>query len=114
MCCVPHCFTNSKRNKELSFYVIPNKTLRKAWLSKISRKDFIPTKSHRVCSSHFEGGKKTYTNNVATIVPKTVKSTPKKPQNTHTSLGLLPDFVSPIRAIEEPTTELTKEEKQGH
>ena len=64
-CCVPHCFNNSKRNKELSFYVIPkDKTLRKVWLSKISRKDFIPTKSHRVCSSHFEGGKKTYTNNV--------------------------------------------------
>ena len=65
--------------KKLSFYVIPeDKTLRKAWLSKISRKDFIPIKSHRVCSSHFEGGKKAYANNVPTIVPKTVKSTLKK------------------------------------
>ena len=70
-CCVPHCYNNSKRNKELSFYVIPkDKALRKQWLVNISRKDFKATNLHRVCSSHFVGGKKAYMNNVPTIVLK--------------------------------------------
>ena len=78
-CCVPQCYNNSKRDKDLSFYVIPkDKELRKIWLSKISRKNFIPTTAHRVCSAHFKDGKKTYMNNVPTVVPKTVKPTPIK------------------------------------
>ena len=24
-CCVPQCYNNNKRNKDISFYVIPNK-----------------------------------------------------------------------------------------
>ncbi len=36
----------------------------------ISRKDFRPTDGHRVCSKHFVGGRKTYTNNIPTLVPK--------------------------------------------
>ena len=68
-CCVPQCYNNSKVNKDLSFYVIPkHPELRKKWLHKISCKNFNPTTGHRVCSVHFEGGKKTYTNSVPTIV----------------------------------------------
>ncbi|XP_012564728.2 uncharacterized protein LOC105849002 [Hydra vulgaris] len=89
-CCVPNCFNNSKRNKNLSFYVIPKeKVLRKLWLAKISRKDFTPSSSHRVCSAHFQGNKKTYMNNVPTIIPKTVKLTAHVPRKTKNSLGLL-------------------------
>ena len=51
----------------------------------ISRKNFVPSASHRVCSAHFEGGKKTYLNNVPTVVPKTVKPTINKPRNTRNS-----------------------------
>ena len=59
-CCVPECYSNSKRNPELSYYVIPKEeNLRKKWLHMISRKSFVPSTSHRVCSKHFEGGKKT-------------------------------------------------------
>ncbi|XP_065650766.1 uncharacterized protein LOC136078877 [Hydra vulgaris] len=89
-CCVPNCFNNSKRNKNLSFYVIPKeKVLRKLWLAKISRKDFSPSSSHRVCSAHFQGNKKTYMNNVPTIIPKTVKLTARVPRKTKNSLGLI-------------------------
>ena len=53
-CCVPFCYSNSKRNPELSYYVIPKDSkLRKRWLAMISRKGFSPTASHRVCSLHF-------------------------------------------------------------
>ena len=58
-CCVPGCFTNSKRDTHLSFYVFPKeKNLRRRWLHSISRKNFKPTTGHRVCSLHFKGGKK--------------------------------------------------------
>ena len=85
-CCVPLCYNDSKRNKTLKFYVIPkDPALRKKWLAMISRKNFLPSASHRVCSAHFEGGKKTYLNNVPTIVPKTVKPTINKPRSTRNS-----------------------------
>ena len=87
-CCVPHCFSNSKKEKTLSFYRIPkDKTFRKIWLHKISRKDFQPTDGHRVCSAHFVDGKKTYMNNVPLIVPKTVKPIQSKPRQTLASSG---------------------------
>ncbi|XP_057291809.1 uncharacterized protein LOC130614396 [Hydractinia symbiolongicarpus] len=100
-CCVPLCYNNSKRNRELSFYVIPkDEGLRKTWLSKISRKNFKPTSGHRVCSAHFEGGKKTYMNNIPTIVPKTIAPTPVKKRNTMTSLGLKRKLPSPEKPKE--------------
>ena len=52
------------------FNVFPqNEKLRKVCLRKISRKGFKPTSGHRVCSEHFEGGKKMYMNNIPTIFP---------------------------------------------
>ena len=90
-CCVPYCFNNSKKNKSLSFYRIPKeKNLRRIWLHKISRENFKPTDGHRVCSSHFLDGKKTYMNNVPLIVPKTIKPVPAKPRLTMTSSGQRP------------------------
>ena len=69
-CCVPGCFNNDKRNRGVSFYKFPkDKKLKKIWLQRISRRDFKPTNGHRVCSQHFEGGKKTYMNNVPTVFP---------------------------------------------
>ena len=78
--CVPGCFKYSKKDQTLSFYRIPkDKTLRKAWLHKISRKDFRPTDGHRVYTDHFVGGKKTYMNNIPLIVPKTLNAVQPKP-----------------------------------
>ena len=48
-CCVPECFSNSKRNPHLSFYNYPDgqseekKLLRKRWIHLVGRKDFKPT-----------------------------------------------------------------------
>ena len=68
--------------------------LRKKWLHKISRKNFDPTTGHRVCSEHFEGGKKTYTNNIPTIVPKSIKPTKFKERTTNNSKGMKRSFPS--------------------
>ena len=81
-CCVPGCFNNDKRNRGVSFYKFPkDKKLKKIWLS---RKDFKPTNGHRVCSQHFEGGKKTYMNNVPTVFPlsKTHQKVNTEPRRT--------------------------------
>ena len=54
-CCVPGCYSNTKRNKNLSFYMIPlNGLLRTRWLNAIKRKDFVPIKQHWMCSMHFK------------------------------------------------------------
>ena len=83
-CCVPGCFNNSKKHKgQFSFYKFPaDKKLRKKWLINISRKDFSPKLGHRVCSSHFEGGTKTFLNNVPTVFPlqKTHQTAKKAPR----------------------------------
>ena len=63
--CVPNCSSNSNRTPKLSFYKFPkNAQLKKAWLHWIGRAHFKPNEHHRVCSTHFEGGKKTYLGNV--------------------------------------------------
>ena len=86
---VPYCFSNSKKDKHLSFYSFPDgkskgkQLLRKKWLHMVSRKDFAPTNGgHRVCSKHFPGGKKTYMNNVPTLTPKAEKKSPAFTRST--------------------------------
>ena len=44
--------------------------LREKSLHMISCQNFTPGPGHRVCSKHFTGGRKTYMNNIPTIVPK--------------------------------------------
>ena len=76
MCCIPGCFSNSKRDKHISFCAFPNgkskekQMLLKKWICMICRKDFKPMPGHRVCSEHFVGGKRTYLNEFLTITPK--------------------------------------------
>ena len=87
-CCVPLCFNNSKRNRNLKFYRFPSGSqpdkiqLRKKWLSLISRQRFDPTAGHRVCSEHFPDGQKTYMNNLPLIVPKSTRLSIPKPRTT--------------------------------
>ncbi|XP_062869137.1 THAP domain-containing protein 11 [Trichomycterus rosablanca] len=76
-CCVPGCYNNSHRDRELRFYTFPkDPTQREIWLKNISRagvsgcfSTFQPTTGHRVCSVHFAGGRKTYTIRVPTLFP---------------------------------------------
>ena len=57
-CCVPECFSNSKRDPSLSFYSFPDGKsddkvlLRERWLYLVGRKDFGPIHGHRVFSKH--------------------------------------------------------------
>ena len=83
------CYNNSKKHKDIRFYVIPKDAQSRAiWLSKISRKGFDPPKDgHRVCSAHFKGGRKTYKNSIPTIVPKTVKPRESTSRITKNSMG---------------------------
>uniref|UniRef100_A0A3P9IX88 THAP domain-containing protein 11 n=1 Tax=Oryzias latipes TaxID=8090 RepID=A0A3P9IX88_ORYLA len=76
-CCVPGCYNNSHRDRELRFYTFPkDTTLREQWLRNISRagvsgcfSTFQPTTGHRVCSVHFAGGRKTYSVRVPSLFP---------------------------------------------
>ena len=76
-CCVPGCYNNNKKNKDLHFYRFPQgqskekQQLRKKQILLVSRKNFKPSPHHRVCSAHLPGGAKTYDNNIPNIVPKT-------------------------------------------
>ena len=89
-CCVPLCYNNSHKHKDIKFYVIPaDKKLREVWLNNISRKCFKPTSGHRVCSAHFVGGKKTYLNNVPTITPKIMEKTQVKERTSRNSQGVI-------------------------
>ncbi|XP_049268972.1 uncharacterized protein LOC125757424 [Rhipicephalus sanguineus] len=68
---------HNTRDKSFGFYVLPKeRKLRETWIQRINRagqsgrfSKFTPTTGHRVCSAHFEGGKKTYMNRVPTIFP---------------------------------------------
>ena len=75
----------------------------------ISRKDFNPTASHRVCSLHFAGRKKTYLNNVPTIVPKTVKPIERTPRRTLNSTGVLKRFLSNVQIPDDLTKSIETE-----
>uniref|UniRef100_A0A3Q3IBF9 THAP domain-containing protein 11 n=1 Tax=Monopterus albus TaxID=43700 RepID=A0A3Q3IBF9_MONAL len=76
-CCVPGCYNNSHRDRDLRFYTFPKDTaLRELWLRNISRagvsgcfSTFQPPTGHRVCSVHFAGGRKTYTIRVPSLFP---------------------------------------------
>ncbi|XP_054627511.1 THAP domain-containing protein 11 [Dunckerocampus dactyliophorus] len=76
-CCVPGCYSNSHRDRDLRFYTFPkDNTLRELWLRNISRagvsgcfSTFQPTTGHRVCSVHFVGGRKTYSIRVPSLFP---------------------------------------------
>ena len=79
-CCVPGCYSNSKQEKHLSFYMIPkDKILETKWLNAIKRKDFTPGKHHRVCSLHFKDGKKMGATDVPKLIPLIPKPTFRKP-----------------------------------
>ncbi|XP_017296486.1 THAP domain-containing protein 11 [Kryptolebias marmoratus] len=76
-CCVPGCYNNSHRDRDLRFYTFPkDSALREQWLRNISRagvsgcfSTFQPTTGHRVCSVHFAGGRKTYSVRVPSLFP---------------------------------------------
>ena len=81
-CIVPMC-KNHSGMKEISFHRLPlnNKQLLKRWICKIRRENIPLNKYSRVCSVHFEGGKKKGPNDVPTIFAWTPSTrAPPKPR----------------------------------
>ena len=59
-CCVPFCKSNSLNNPELSFHQFPKDLdIKETWLNLLGI-DKQPLKSHKVCSLHSPGGKKSF------------------------------------------------------
>ena len=42
-CCVPGCYYNTKKNRELSFHNSQEKLVKERWINAIKRKAFVPT-----------------------------------------------------------------------
>ena len=65
---------------DLSFYKIPvEPTLRKKWLKLLKIKGLCnPGSNHQVSSAHFAGGKKTYENNIPTVMMPETSQTVKR------------------------------------
>jgi len=85
-CCVPGCYSNTTKNKNLSFYMIPwNGPLRTRWLNAIKRKDFVPGKEHRFCSLH---GKKIGCTDIPVLFPLIPKPAFRKPPKKHSSVQI--------------------------
>uniref|UniRef100_A0A8C7X3F7 THAP domain-containing protein 1 n=1 Tax=Oryzias sinensis TaxID=183150 RepID=A0A8C7X3F7_9TELE len=56
-CCVPLCANYSKYNSTISFHSFPvDVSVRAEWMVRVQREDFIPIKTSRVCSRHFQKG----------------------------------------------------------
>nr|XP_006825604.1 PREDICTED: THAP domain-containing protein 11-like [Saccoglossus kowalevskii] len=80
-CCVPLCFNNSSKNKNLHFYRLPKQeTLLKKYTVLI-RNDTLKAESKqtRICSAHFDGGKKQWGSHLPTIFPWTKLKPSRKP-----------------------------------
>ena len=108
-CCVPLCYSNSKRNPELS-YVIPNIQNWKNMVSNAKQyKDFTPTASYRDCSLYLAGEKKTFLNNVPTIVTKTVKPIERTPRRTLNSTGVLKRLLPNVQTPDDLTKSIETE-----
>ena len=83
-CCVPQCSNNSLINPDLSFYKIPTDgPLQKRWLKRLKTKGLCNIgPKYKICSAHFQGGKKTYENNIPTIFTVNTNEKPRKTLNS--------------------------------
>ena len=68
--CVPGCYSNTKRGKELPLHKFPRDVLlRGKWVNSLKRKDFIIGEQHPVCSQHFCDAKKQASSDIPVIFP---------------------------------------------
>lgn len=86
-CCVPGCYSNTKRDQELSFHKFPkDESMKQKWINAIKRKDFIPGELNRVCSLHFQGGRKMDLTDVPAIFLLLSQPKSRKPSKEHEPL----------------------------
>ena len=69
-CCVPNCYDNSRNRPDISYHKLPKEpTLRRKWSKLLKTKGLCnPGENNYVCSDHFPWGKKTYENNIPTML----------------------------------------------
>ena len=87
-CCNPLCTNHSRKNRNLSSYRIPkDESLRKEYTRLICKNKTLKLESShtRICSAHFEGGKKKYSWQLPSIFPW---SKPCKERKLPTKRGL--------------------------
>ena len=72
------------KSRAFMYYQFPaDRKLRKMWLHWVDGANFAPNKYyHKVCSRHFEGGKKTCLHNIPTTVPELILPRPTKSKPT--------------------------------
>ena len=60
-CCVPGCFNNFRNSSGLQYYRIPKDAFLQKEYKRLLRNETLNLNSDntRICSTHFEGGKKT-------------------------------------------------------
>ena len=70
-CCVPLCTNHKRKNPNLSFYRIPkDERVRKEYSRLIRNETLKLQSSHtRICSAHFDGGKKRNRHHLPSIFP---------------------------------------------
>ena len=74
-CCVPGCFNNYRNSPDLHYYRIPkDQTIRKEYVRLIRNQTLkIDSDNTRICSAHFEGGKKNDRQHLPSIFPSSKK-----------------------------------------
>ena len=58
-CCIPGCFTNNRRYVLLKFYNFPKQKRKRNRWKKLARSRNLCV-TPKICSMHFDGGRKTY------------------------------------------------------
>ena len=70
-CCVPGCFNNFRNSSGLQYYRIPKDAFLRKEYKRLLRNETLKLTSDntRICSTHFEGGKKRHRNQLPSIFP---------------------------------------------
>ena len=98
-CCVPLCRSNSVKNPELSFHKFPqDSSLKETWLN-LLHIDKQPLKSHKICSLHFPGGKKSFG-----ALPTVLKLSCRQTVNSNQGREYILSCDSIINTTDETTT----------
>ena len=82
-CCVPLCFNNFRNSPDLHYYRIPKNPKPRQTYKVILKNDALKldSESTRICSAHFEGGKKSNRSHLPSIFPWTQQKLKRRELN---------------------------------
>ena len=112
---IPQCSNNSNRNQELSFHKIAKSTeIKRKWVRALKTKGLLNLcPNQHVCSEHFPECKKTYENNVPTILgvqsaARSRKSPTVREFNREIEMVMRSSVDSPNKQISSETNQIIK------